>query len=126
MSATLRQTAPSPRQDELPFELGFREWHSPRSVGEVIGMSEGFVEKLFDEGRQLSGHVHNAGRGVRETKRIPRVWVAAYLMRTARYDLDTLVQAITAGFRRLSTPLLRRIVAAAEAEIDRREGRPAA
>jgi hypothetical protein len=63
----------------------------------------------LDEGKQLSGHVHNGGRGARLTKRIPRVWVAAYIVSTARYDVDTLIDAFIGAARQFSPELQRRI-----------------
>lgn len=77
---------PSPGQLDFDFMLGVRKQFRVRDAAEILGLSVSFVEKLFDEGRQLSGHEHNGGAGKRQTKTIPREWMAAYLLKTARYD----------------------------------------
>jgi hypothetical protein len=97
---------------ELPFGIPTKGMFSLREAAAVLGMSESFVEKLYDAGRELSGHEHNAGDGLRVTKRIPRVWLVAYMVRTARYDNETLVDALLAALRLCSREQQRRVHAA--------------
>lgn len=86
----------------LPFAIPAKEWFSPREAAAVIGVSERFIEKLYDEGRQLAGHSHNGGTGARMTKRIPRTWILSYLLRTATYDDASLIDALCAAAPRLT------------------------
>lgn len=94
---------------ELPFRIPAKEWFSLREVGVISGMSESYVEKKFDEHTDLSGHVHNGGSGIRETKRVPRVWLISFLISTARYDDPSLGDALISCLKYLSAPILLRI-----------------
>jgi len=86
----------------LPFAIPAKEWFSPREAALVLGLSERFIEKIYDEGRQLSGHSHNGATGARMTKRIPRIWILSYLLRTAEYDDASLIDALCISAPRLS------------------------
>jgi hypothetical protein len=97
---------------ELPFRVPAKGMFSLREAAAVMGMSESFTEKLYDAGRELSGHEHNAGAGLRVTKRIPRVWLVAYMLRTARYENTTLVDALIAALHSCSREQQRRVHAA--------------
>jgi hypothetical protein len=97
---------------ELPFRIPAKEMFSLREAAAVLGASESFCEKLFDAGRELSGHEYNAGAGLRMTKRIPRAWLVAYMLRTAKYDNDALVDALVAALRSCSREQKRRVHAA--------------
>jgi len=68
---------------QLQFDwlLGERQFWSLKSAAGLLGLSDSFLEKLWDSGR-LSGHEYNAGRGQRQTKRIPRVFLVALLTET--------------------------------------------
>lgn len=93
----------------LPFAIPAKEWFSPIESARVLGLSERFIEKLYDEGRQLSGHSHNAGSGQRMTKRIPRIWLVTYAIRTARYSDESLGDALITCLPHLSAAALLRI-----------------
>lgn len=91
-----------PTQLSFDYLLGSREWYAVRDAARILQLSERMVLKLWDDG-QLSGHAHNAGdpqarksgpegRGPRETIRIRRAFLAAYLVKTARYDRAMLLQ----------------------------------
>lgn len=99
---------------ELPFRIPAKEWFSLAEAGALMGLSDSYVEKLYDAGRQLSGHSHNAGTGQRMTKRIPRVWLVAYLTRTAGYDDASLDDALIACLPHRPRTSLLRIAAACQ------------
>lgn len=94
-----------PRADDktlhLPFAIPAKEWFGPAEAGRVLGLSERTVENLYEKGH-LSGHRHNAAAGKRDTKRIPRTWIIAYMVRTADYDDAALLEAFAACAPRLS------------------------
>jgi hypothetical protein len=94
---------------ELPFRIPAKEMFSLKEAAAVLGTSESFAEKLFDAGRELSGHEYNAGAGLRMTKRIPRAWLVAYMLRTAKYDNDALVDALVAALRSCGLEQQRRV-----------------
>lgn len=96
LPASLRRSAERATL-ELPFRIPAKEWFTLREAAELMGLSESFVEKLYDGGSQLAGHNHNAGAGVRMSKRVPRVWLVAYLTRTATYDDASLADAWQIG-----------------------------
>lgn len=105
---------------ELPFTVPDKEWFTLAEAAKIAGMGETHVEAKFDEGRDLSGHRHNGAAGQRWTKRIPRVWLLAWLLRTSDYELATLVEALDRGIRRLSTPLLLQLQGSIANELRRR------
>jgi hypothetical protein len=90
-----------------------RQWFRLREAAELIGMGETFIEKLFDEGIQLSGHEYNAGTGRRMTKRIPRAFVIALLLKSARYDGDVKLQMFLSCLNEFGPDRLRQIATAA-------------
>jgi len=99
---------------ELPFKIPAKEWFSLGEAAALCGMGETFMEKLFDSaaehGRgEIFGHRHNAGAGARMTKRIPRIFVVAYMLKTATYDNDALVDCVTAALRTCSREQQRRV-----------------
>lgn len=109
LSATVRRSAAEATL-ALPFRIPLREWFTLRQAGEALGLSESTVEKLYDAGK-LTGHSHNAGRGEREHKRILRLAVVAYAMRTADYDdghIEGLVDDFVGCMRHLPAPLVLR------------------
>ncbi len=112
LSARIRRSAARATL-ELPFSVPAKEMFSLREAARIMELSESFVEKLYDQGNQLSGHSHNAGNGQRMTKRIPRVWLVAYMIRTAHYDDSSLGDALIACLTHLPTATLLRIAAAA-------------
>jgi len=98
---------------ELPFRIPAKEMFTLREAAAIMGLSESFVEKLYDGGTQLGGHSHNAGTGARMTKRIPRVWLVAYMIRTASYDDTSLGDALDACLPKLPVATLTRIASRA-------------
>jgi hypothetical protein len=102
---------------ELPFRLPAKEWFTVREAAVVAGMSERYVEKKFEEGKQLSGHRHNGSGGKRHAIRIPRAWLVAWLVATAEYDDPTLCDAYCACLRRLPKATLARIAREASAQL---------
>ncbi len=89
---------------ELPFQIPAKEWFSVREAAAVCGMGETFMESLFDAARdqkkgEVFGHEHNAGNGARMTKRIPRVFIVAYLIKTATYDNEALVDCLLSSLK---------------------------
>jgi hypothetical protein len=90
-----------------------RQWFRLGEVAQLIGMSEGFVEKLYDEGTQLSGHEFNAGTGQRLTKRVPRAFVVALLIKSARYEAGAKLPAFLSCLREFTPEELSAIAAAA-------------
>jgi hypothetical protein len=92
---------------QLPFRIPNKEWFTQREAGAVLGLSESMVEKLYDSGA-LTGHSHNAATGRRSAKRILRVALVAYAIRTSDYTDESLVDALLGCFPHLpSTSLLR-------------------
>jgi hypothetical protein len=112
LSASTRRSAERATL-ELPFSVPAKEWFSLAEAATLSGMGQSYVEKKFDEGKELSGHVHNGGKGERMTKRIPRVWLIAWMIRTAHYDDASLGDALIACLRHLAPDVLRRVAAAA-------------
>ncbi len=100
--------ASSPGQLHLPFRIPPKDWFGPREAGAVLGLSERTVEELYDRGA-ISGHRHNAAGGKRMTKRIPRVWIVAYALRTADYDDQSLGDALLATLPQLPAATLLRL-----------------
>ena len=103
----------------LPFRVPAKEFFSLKEAAALMELSDSFVEKLYDKG-VLSGHSHNAGHGKRDTKRILRPYLVAYMIRTADYCDDTLVEALTTCLRGLSAPQLAELDAAIVRELTRR------
>lgn len=99
---------------ELPFRVPAKEWFTIREVAALTGLSDTTVEAIFDKAKEekrgeLFGHEHNGGAGARMTKRIPRVFVVAYLVRTATYDTDALVDCLLGACRGLSREQMHRL-----------------
>lgn len=93
---------------ELPFPIPEKEWFSLRAAGGLLGLCESVAEKLYDKG-EITGHSHNAGTGQRIHKRVHRLSLIAYAMRTADYDSQSLIESLLGSFRFLSLPLLERL-----------------
>lgn len=101
------------QQLSFDYLLGVsRRWFSCRQAGEIVGMSKDFVERLVDEGR-LHVHRHNTGDGVRDTIRITRESLAAYLVASARYDADMRLQQLLACLPSLTPAQLLHLAEAA-------------
>jgi hypothetical protein len=99
---------------ELPFRIPAKEWFSLGEAAALCGMGESFMEKLFDAAAEkgegeIFGHRHNAGAGARMTKRIPRLFLVAYLLKTATYDNDALVDCLIGSLRHCSRDQQHRI-----------------
>lgn len=91
-----------------------KQWFKLGEIAKIIGMGKTFVENLYDEGRLLSGHTHNAGTGQRRTRRVPRAFVVALVVKTAGYDAETKLQAFTSCLSEFTAAQLRQIAALAE------------
>ncbi|HEX2860704.1 MAG TPA: hypothetical protein VHN79_03650 [Lacunisphaera sp.] len=105
-SAPVRKAAAKATLD-LPFHIPAKEWFTLGEAAALCGMGESFMEKLFDaaaeNGRgEIFGHRHNAGLGARMTKRVPRLFLVAYMVKTATYDNDALVDCVIASLRHCS------------------------
>jgi hypothetical protein len=107
LPATVRRAAEQATM-ELPFRVPHKEWFSQREAGAVLGLSESAVEKLYDSGA-LTGHSHNAAKGERYAKRILRVSLIAYAIRTADYTEESLTDALLGCLPHLPAPALLRI-----------------
>lgn len=94
----------------LPFRIPLKEFFGLKEAGAVMGLSESMVEKLYDQGH-ITGHSHNAGAGHRKHKRVLRVALVAYAIRTADYTDDSLTQALEACLPHLPTVVLLAIAA---------------
>ena len=89
-----------------------KQWFLLGEVAAVIGMSESFVEALYDQGR-ICGHEFNAGTGQRMAKRIPRAFVVALLTKSARYESEAKLQAFLGCLCEFSPDQLRQLATAA-------------
>jgi hypothetical protein len=103
---------------ELPFSIPAKDWFSLREAAQICGMGERFMEELFDRSAEkgsgeIFGHRHNAGAGARMTKRIPRIFLIAYLVRTATYTDQALLDCLIGSWRHLPRESLLRLAAAA-------------
>jgi len=106
---------------QLQFDwlLGERQFWSLKSAAGLLGLSDSFLEKLWDQG-QIAGHEFNAGRGERLTKRIPRAFVVALLVRSANYSSEAKLQTYMSCLREFGEIELQQLVREAEAEIKQR------
>ena len=103
----------------LPFRVPAKEFLTIREVAALTELSVSAVEKLYDQG-QLSGHSHNGGAGVRDTKRILRTAVVAYMIRTADYCDDSLADLLASCLRSLAEQHLVGLQGAIARELTRR------
>lgn len=113
MPATAHTRAAAEATLHLPFSIPAKEWFTPAEAARLLGLSERFIEKLYDDGYQLAGHSHNGGAGLRMTKKIPRVWIVTYAVKTATYDDASLTDALIACLPGLSPHTLLRLAEAA-------------
>lgn len=111
LTANVRRAA-AEQTLELPFRVPPQEWFTLRQAGAVLGLAESTVEKLYDKGA-LTGHSHNAGDDQRKHKRVLRVSLIAYAVKTADYHDEGLADLLIGCLRHLSRDLLLRISAAA-------------
>lgn len=95
-------------QLSLPFRIPPQEWFTLKQAGAVVGLSESTVEKLYDSG-QLTGHSHNAGAGLRDHKRVLRIALVAYAIRTADYDDESLGESLISCLGHLPPATLLRL-----------------
>lgn len=84
----------------LPFRVPPQEWFTLQKAGDVLGLAESTAEKLYDRG-DLTGHSHNAGKGLRDHKRVLRVSLIAYAVRTADYTDESLGDSLIAACHHL-------------------------
>lgn len=93
----------------LPFRLPVKETLTIRELAELSGMKPTFLEEQFDEGQTLSGFRFNGGAGRRDSKRIPRAWATAFLVRHADWTDESLADAIIGAVRHFNRPMLLRV-----------------
>jgi hypothetical protein len=87
-SSPRKPAAPEP-QLEFDWLLGERNFWSLAAAGSLLGLSDSFLERLWDDPQHrqhLGGHSYNAGKGLRMTKRIPRAFLVRLLVTSANYD----------------------------------------
>ena len=119
-AAPISSAEPGPFDYLLP---GKRQWFSLRETGEIIGMSESFVENLFDSGKLDTIHAYNGGDGQRLTKRVHRAAIIDLLARTACYDAPTKLQVFLSRLREFTPDQLRTIVTVVQRQLAAAEGR---
>ncbi len=90
----------------LPFRVPPKDVFTIREVAELSGMKETFVEEQFDAGRELAGFKFNGGAGKRHSKRIPRAWAVAFLVKHATWHDESLLEAYRGCLRHLPTSAL--------------------
>lgn len=106
--------------EQGPFDYllpGKKQWFSLRETGEIIGMSESFVENLFDAGKLDTVHAYNGADGQRLTKRVHRAAVIDLLAKTACYDPGAKLQLFLSRLREFTPDQLRTIVTVAQRQI---------
>jgi len=106
---------------QLQFDwlLGDRQFWSLKSAAGLLGVSDSFLEKLWDQG-QISGHEYNGGAGERHTKRIPRAFLVVLLVGSARYTSEEKLLTYLGVLRQFADAELDQVIAAADAEKARR------
>jgi hypothetical protein len=102
----------------LPFAIPAKDHLTIAEAATACGMGSTFIEEKFDkaeaEGRgDLAGHKHNAGQGKRHSKRIPRIFVVAYMIKTATYTDESLLDCLIGCIRHLPRESLLRLADAA-------------
>lgn len=97
----------------LPFRVPPQEWFTLQQAAAVLGLNESTTERLYDRG-DLTGHSHNAGHGKRSHKRVLRIALVAYAIRTADYTDDSLADALIACLPHLPAAALLRIASACQ------------
>lgn len=90
---------------QFDWLLGDKNFFSFLDLAGRLGLSDSFIEKLWDDKRHplhVSGHEYNAGKGVRNTKRVARVFALRLLVSSARYTQDEKLNALLACLREFS------------------------
>lgn len=101
LAANVRKAA---AESTLQFDwlLGDRQFFTFKSIAALTGMSDSFIEKLWDDAQHalhLGGHGYNAGNGLKSSKRVPRVFVVRLLVKSATYNADQKLDAVASCFR---------------------------
>lgn len=118
MKPPLHRPVAVPKGVSFDYLLASRkQWVSLRETGEIIGMSESFVEKLFDSGKLGTVHSYNGANGQRQTKRVHRAAVIDLLTRSACYDAETKLQSFLSRLREFTPDELRTIITVAQRQI---------
>lgn len=112
LPASVRQSAAAATLS-LPFRVPTKDTLTIRELADLSGMKETFIEEQFDAGIVLSGFRFNGGAGKRHSKRIPRAWAVAFLVKHARWDDESLADAYVDCLRHLPAQTLLRIADAA-------------
>lgn len=92
----------------LPFRIPPQNWFTLQQTADVVGLRESTVEKLYDKG-VFTGHSHNAGAGLRKHKRVLRVSLMTYCVKTADYSDASLGEMYCSALTHLSRENLLRI-----------------
>lgn len=110
----------------LPFRIPpNRNSLSIQETATALDMSTRFVEDLFDKADDdgkgdLAGHKHNGSSGARNTKRIPVIFVAAYLIKTATYSDESLLDCLISSIENLPAESLLRLASAARSSAEKK------
>lgn len=82
-----------------------------REIAAATGMGETFIEDEFKASEKF--HAYNGGAGKRDSIRVPRLFVIELLVKSARYDAETKLDAALSILREFSGVELLRIAEAA-------------
>lgn len=93
----------------LPFRVPPQETFTIAQLSALCGMKSTFVEEQFDAGKTLAGFEFCGGAGLRHSKRIPRAWAVAFLVRHATWTDESLTDAYVACLAHLPAEALLRI-----------------
>lgn len=99
----------------LPFRVPTKEAITIAELAGFTGMGATFIEEQFDAGKNLSGYRFNGGEGKRHSKRIPRAWAVAFIVKHADWDDETLEAAYVDALSHFPAPALLRIAEHARA-----------
>jgi len=102
--ATASNTRQSAAESTLQFDwlLGDRHWFTFKELEHLTGMSDSFIEKLWNDHEHethVSGHKYNAASGSRNSKRVARAFVVRLLVKTAQHTSEEKLQAYLSCLR---------------------------
>lgn len=105
---------------QFDWLLGDRQFWTFKALAALIGMSDSFLEKLWDDARHplhVDGHAYNGGTGARISKRVARAFVVRLLVHSAQYDAGQKRDAVASCFREFSPADLMLLRTQLEAEL---------
>lgn len=121
LTASIRKAAADSTL-EFDWLLGDAQGFSFQRLSGLTGMSDSFLEKLWDDKSlplHISGHEYNAGKKkARNTKRVARVFAMRLLVATARYTGEEKLNAFLSCLREFSAEELLRVIAEAQRTIE--------